>query len=78
MRLGLPAETPNWARGGIGQKPHDAFCFPACRYHHNEQHQHGEETFAKVYGVNLLKEALDLARNSPLEEIRNFVKELKL
>ena len=58
-------------------KPHDAFCFPGCHEHHAEQHRIGEHTFAKKYGINPLKEALDLARNSPCPEIREFVRGLR-
>lgn len=78
VRKGLPGNTPSWARGGTSYKPIDAFCFSACHHHHAEQHSIGEETFARKYGVNLLKEALDLARNSPCEEVREFLKEHKL
>ena len=38
----------------------------------------GEFTFARKYGIQPLKEALDLARNSPVPEVREFVKGLKL
>lgn len=78
VRKGLPAETPSWARGGTSYKPMDAFCFPACHSHHHQQHSVGEETFARMHGVNLLKEALDLARNSPVPEIREFLRAHKL
>lgn len=78
VRAGLPAETPDWARGGTSRKPHDAFTFPACRFHHHKQHTVGEYTFAQMYNVNPLKEALDLARHSPCDGVREFIREHKL
>lgn len=78
VRLGLPGATPSWARGGTSKKPHDGFVFPACHHHHAEQHNIGEATFARKYGVNMLKEALDLARHSPCPEVKAFVHEYKL
>lgn len=75
VRAGLPANTPSYARPGTSKLPHDAFGFPACFDHHiRDQHQNGERAFELKHGVNLLKEALDLARNSPCEEVRRFVR----
>jgi hypothetical protein len=48
-----------------------------CAQHHRESHSIGDESFARKHSVNLLKEALWLARNSPCPEVRNFTKELK-
>ena len=76
VRAGLPASVPSYARGGIGKKPSDAFTFPGCQAHHAESHRIGEHTFAKKYGINPLKEALDLARNSPCPEVRRFAREI--
>jgi hypothetical protein len=76
VRAGLPAGTPSWARGGTGKKPHDAFTFPACSFHHRSQHVSGEISFARTHGVSLLKEALELARNSPCPEVRAFAFEV--
>lgn len=78
VRLGLPAQVPSWMRGGTSRKPADWFTFPACHHHHAEQHSIGEATFAKKYGINLLREALDLARRSPVLEVQMFVRDLKL
>lgn len=78
VRKGLPANTPSWARGGTARKPHDAFTFPACRHHHARQHDIGESEFERWHGISLLKEALDLARHSPCEGVRAFVREHKL
>lgn len=76
VRKGLPANTPSWARGGVGRKPCDAFTFPACSHHHRRQHELGEPEFERQFGVSLLKEALDLARNSPVPEVRQFAREV--
>lgn len=78
VRTGLPASTPSWARPGTGRKNHDAFTLPLCATHHRISHDIGDITFAQRYGVNLLREALDLARNSPVPEIRMFLKEYGL
>lgn len=75
-RKGLPPETPDWARGGGSQKPHDAFGFPACDEHHREQHDTGEDTFAEKYGIDPLKESRLLALASPDPEVREFRKGL--
>lgn len=50
---------------GVGMKPHDRFTIPCCRKHHAEQHQIGEASFAKRYGLDLLSIAADFARLSP-------------
>jgi hypothetical protein len=36
----------------------------------------GEHTFARKYGIQPLKEALELARKSPVDEVRNFAREV--
>jgi hypothetical protein len=78
VRSGLPASTPSWARAGKDMRPHDAFGFPACAEHHLfDQHRIGEPAFERKHGVSLLKEALDLARNSPCPEVREFARSLK-
>lgn len=46
VRVDLPSTAP---KGGAALKPHDSFCVPLCRDHHNEQHQHGERTFWAKY-----------------------------
>lgn len=77
VRKGLPAGTPSWARGGASMKPHDAFCFSGCQGHHAEQHRIGEASFERKYGVALLKEALALARQSTVSEVREFARNLQ-
>lgn len=46
-------------------KPSDAFCWAACRDHHNEQHQIGERAFAEKYGLDLLELCKLFYRKSP-------------
>jgi hypothetical protein len=50
--------------GGEGLKPHDKWCFPACKRHHAEQHR-GDLTFEAKYGVDCRAMALELAAKSP-------------
>ena len=66
VRSGLPQGE----QSGVSQKPHDAFGFPACAYHHKRQHDMGEASFEQLYGVNLLETALALSLQSPDLELR--------
>jgi len=50
---------------GIGMKVDDRFTIPACTFHHSLQHSNGWPWFQRVYGVDALKVAADLARISP-------------
>jgi hypothetical protein len=72
VRAGLPAGE----QAGKAQKPHDAFSFPGCEYHHAVQHMIGESSFEKQYGVNLLAAAIKLAGLSPDPLIKQKVKDL--
>ena len=51
--------------GGMGIKPSDVYCWPACSHHHGEQHQIGEPAFAAKYGVDLVALATSYAKISP-------------
>lgn len=51
--------------GGMAKKPSDRFGFPACDFHHREQHDIGEVSFAKRYGLNLLRIAALFWAKSP-------------
>ena len=73
VRSGLPEGE----QAGIATKPHDCFGFPACRWHHLTQHQHGEREFERVYGVKLLETALALSLNSPDPEIREKARSIR-
>lgn len=77
IRKGLPAGTPSWARPGQGIKSHDAFGFPGCVHHHMESHSIGETSFARKYNIDPLKEALDLAKSSPVLDVRQFARGLR-
>ena len=64
VRKGLPEGE----QAGIAQKPHDKWGISLCggpRGHHAEQHQLGELTFAKKYGLDLAALAKEFARRSP-------------
>lgn len=66
VRLGAP-------NNGHTYKPHDAFTVSMCDKHHREAHG-GDATFARKYGINLLKLAKDFALLSTVEEVREFAK----
>lgn len=67
------------ANSGTGVKPHSWFCFPGCFHHHIEvQHQEGQKAAERKYGVDLQKEALQLARVSPDRDIRLAMREAGL
>lgn len=61
VRSGLP----DGEQAGVSEKPHDCFGFPGCATHHAQQHVVGEQSFEKMYGINLLETALALSRISP-------------
>lgn len=58
------------ATAGTGLKPHDAFSFPGCFNHHQEQHQVGQGTFEDRYGIDLEAIARELVRRSPDYDMR--------
>lgn len=49
VRYGLP---PDALKGGGSLKPHDCWVIPLCRFHHDEQHNTGEQTFAAKYKIH--------------------------
>lgn len=51
--------------GGIGQKPSDCYVLPLCSEAHREQHQIGEQSFEKRYGVKMKEIAEKLWNLSP-------------
>lgn len=51
--------------GGIGLKPSDKYCISLCKSCHAEQHRMGEDTFSKVWGIDLLALAEEFFRKSP-------------
>ena len=58
--------------GGTQIKPHDAWCISLCREHHDQQHNIGERSFAKLHGIDLLGLAKAFASRSPVAEIREY------
>ena len=64
----LPIECAHVRKGtdgGIGLKPSDKWVISLCVSHHAEQHQVGEASFQRRYGVDLLQLAVTFARKSP-------------
>jgi len=67
--------------GGLGVKPSDWFCWPACSGHHRLQHEIGEPEFERRYRTSfprgLKQKALDFANRSPVLEVRQGAKEAR-
>lgn len=55
---------------GTGLKPPDWRTFPACAFHHAEQHRIGQGSFEDKYGLDLDGIAQKLARHSPDTNLR--------
>jgi hypothetical protein len=51
--------------GGMGIKPSDRFCISLCKSCHSDQHRMGEETFAKLWDINLNDMADEFFKKSP-------------
>lgn len=51
--------------GGIGMKPSDCWAIPGCSKAHREQHQIGEHSFERLYGIDMKLIAEQLWRVSP-------------
>lgn len=51
--------------GATGVKPGDCWAIPLCDIHHREQHQCGEETFERRYGIDMREIARACWDNSP-------------
>lgn len=64
--------------GGTGLKPSDWWTIPLCAVRHREQHNVGEGTFERVYGLDMKAIALALARKSPDTAMREAMKEAGL
>ena len=72
----IRSNLPEGEQAGTGQKPHDAWTFPACLPHHQEQHELGEQSFEKKYGIDLLKTAFEFAFASPVMEVRQHARKV--
>jgi hypothetical protein len=57
--------------GGMGLRPHDKWCVPLCRHHHDLGDRIGWRSFERLHNVNLRSEALRLAECSPDRGVRN-------
>lgn len=53
-------------------KPPDWWTYPGCVTHHVEQGSIGEEPFERKYGVDLKATAIDLAKRSRFEAVREM------
>jgi hypothetical protein len=58
------------ANSGVSLKPPSWEQWPGCDGHHGLQHQHGQPWFERWIGLSLSQVALDLARQSPDEEMK--------
>ena len=66
--VGRPIEVAHLRIGsgaGMGQKPHDWNTWSACRFHHGQQHNIGEKSFAAMYQIDLHALAQAFAEASP-------------
>lgn len=59
------AHVRNGSGAGMGQKPDDFHTISLCQGHHDTQHQIGEISFAKRYGIDLHALADEFAKASP-------------
>ncbi len=60
----------------MSQKPDDWNTISLCRMHHSQQHNVGERSFEKLYGIDMASLADELAKASPKAmEIRQAKKE---
>ena len=65
-----PHHVRNGTDGGMGLKPHDKWCVPLCRWHHDQVHREGWRSFERLHDVSLASEALALAARSPDRGVR--------
>ena len=63
-----PIEVAHLRKGtdaGMGRKASDYYAISLCKHHHAEQHQIGEDTFAKEHSLDLHALAAAFAKASP-------------
>ena len=66
--LGTPIEAAHVRIGthaGVGRKPSDRWVISLCVFHHREQHEVGERSFARKHSIDLTSLAEEFARRSP-------------
>ena len=51
--------------GGTGMKPSDRWCISLCKSCHADQHAMGEQTFEKLWAINMKELAAAFFRMSP-------------
>ncbi len=51
--------------GGTGFKPSDRWCISLCKDCHQSQHEMGEESFERLYGINMKALAGEFFAKSP-------------
>jgi hypothetical protein len=51
--------------GGVGIKPSDKWCISLCGVCHRKQHEVGEESFERAWGINMKALAEEFYRASP-------------
>ena len=64
IREGIQMREEGKGPAGTGKKHPDSELVPLCAHHHHIIHTKGCETFERLYGVDLSKEAADLWRSS--------------
>jgi hypothetical protein len=52
-----PCENAHVKSGGVGRKADAKWIVPLTFDEHQELHQHGQKTFEKKYGINLVEQA---------------------
>lgn len=60
-----PAHVRRGTDGGTSLKPSDCWVLPLCHPHHVEQHQVGEQSFARKYRLDMKAEAAKVWARSP-------------
>lgn len=66
------AHARNGTDGGAGIKPSDWWALPLCAECHRWQHALGEQRFGAETGIDMKKIATELARRSPVPEVREM------
>ncbi len=66
--VGRPIEVAHLRNGsdaGMARKPSDFYTISACRFHHDQQHNIGEKSFASMYQIDLHALAQAFSEASP-------------
>ena len=49
----------------MGMKPSDRWCISLCKRHHQQQHEYGEQSFERLYKIDMKAMAEAFYRASP-------------